>query len=341
MATAQSTQSNVNMARARKRSRWYLMQGGSRTGPYRSDEIKEMVQNGLIGPDDQLWKKGLKEWMTAGDSPELFVASSNRTSQPLVGRLLAASVLGVAAILCSPWSMATESLPSSAKVVATGCAAMSFLASLGILLHAILLPFPPPCMVAVGQDAEDEDDLESTSSDSLNEGSIESIYEALDQIPIDSLPIRHATASQWSLRRIILAGVSIAVVLGVTWLLIRTPPPRKRAEGTITIAGQVVTSGKVLLADERNGRAYLAKIEKDGSFAFYSRSGGGIQDGQYNLAIMPPRPEALLTENLSTVHFPTEPEEDSMFSQYADPAATGIQVTITPVGTVRIDVSLP
>ena len=329
------------MSRTRKRSRWYLMQGDSRTGPYRSGEIREMVQNGLISPDDHLWKKGLKEWMTAGNSPELFVASRSRTSQPLVNRLLAASVLGVTAILCSPWSMATESMPPPAKAVATGCAAMSFLASFGLLLHAILLPFPPPRLVAVGQDAEGEDDTESTSSDSLDDSSVESPYEALDQIPIDSPVIKHATASQWNSRRIILTGVPIAVVLGVAWLLIRTPPPRKRAEGTVTIAGQAMTSGKVLLADERNGRAYLATIEKDGSFAFYSRSGGGIQAGQYNLAIMPPRPEAPPTENLSTIHFPTEPEEDSNVLKYADPAATGIEVTITPLGTVRIDVSLP
>jgi hypothetical protein len=317
------------------------MQGGSRTGPYRSGEIREMVQNGLISPKDHLWKKGMKEWMAAGDSSELFVASSNRGSQPLVNRLLAASGLLVAALLCSPWSVVTESIPSPAKEVITSCAAMCFLASLAVLMHAILLPFPPPRLVAIAQDAEGEDDTDSTSSDSLEEGSVASPYEALDQLPLDTPLIRHSSAGQWSLRRIILSSVSIAAILGVAWLAVRTTPPRKRAEGTVTIAGQALTSGKVLLADERNGRAYLASIEKDGSFAFFGRSGGGIQPGQYNLAIMPPRPDASPMDSHSTIDMPTEPEEESQFSKYADPAATGIEVTITPVGTVRIDVVLP
>lgn len=325
----------------RKRSRWFLIQRGTRTGPYRSAEIRTMVQEGVIRPEDQLWKKGMKEWVAAGDSPELFVAAGTRSSKPLVNRLLAASGLGVSSILCSPWSVATESLPLPAKAIATGLAALCFLGSLGVLLHAILLPFPSPRLVPIGEDSNGECELDAAASASLDEDASEASDEDLEHIPTRSGVESHAGRSEWTFRQVMMMGVAIAGLLGVAWLLVRTPSTRKRAEGTVTIAGRSITSGQVMLADETNGRAYLADIDESGSFVFYSRSGSGIQTGHYRLAIMPPRPEAPSMENLRPATPPAVLQEDPTISKYADPASTGIEVDITPVGAVRIDVSLP
>lgn len=82
-------------------SKWYYEKGGVRKGPVTSEDIRRMVANGTLLPTDLLWKEGMKDWMPAGKSSNLFPAadalpSPQATSPP--GKQKARSRSGVLGI---------------------------------------------------------------------------------------------------------------------------------------------------------------------------------------------------------------------------------------------------
>jgi hypothetical protein len=58
-------------------SKWYYEKGGVRKGPVSSDDIRRMVADGTLLPTDLLWKEGMKDWMPAGKSPNLFPGNAS------------------------------------------------------------------------------------------------------------------------------------------------------------------------------------------------------------------------------------------------------------------------
>jgi len=59
-------------------SKWYYEKGGVRKGPVSSDAIRKMVADGTLLPTDLLWKEGMKDWMPAGKSSNLFPHAASK-----------------------------------------------------------------------------------------------------------------------------------------------------------------------------------------------------------------------------------------------------------------------
>ncbi len=52
-------------------SSWYYLRGGQQVGPVPVEQVKIALRNGTIGPSDLVWRKGLVDWVPAGNLPEL------------------------------------------------------------------------------------------------------------------------------------------------------------------------------------------------------------------------------------------------------------------------------
>jgi len=55
---------------------WYYLQGDQQVGPVSGDELKRLVAEGRLGPDDLVWKEGLEDWVAAGRVSGLFESAS-------------------------------------------------------------------------------------------------------------------------------------------------------------------------------------------------------------------------------------------------------------------------
>lgn len=66
-------------------SKWYYEKGGVRKGPVTSEGIRRMVANGTLLPTDLLWKEGMKDWMPAAQSSNLFPIPPQAIADPKSG----------------------------------------------------------------------------------------------------------------------------------------------------------------------------------------------------------------------------------------------------------------
>lgn len=62
-------------------SEWFMRKNGEEDGPFSSEQIKQMVRNGLLAAEDLIWKEGMDDWRPAGESRRLFPQSGRRSSQ--------------------------------------------------------------------------------------------------------------------------------------------------------------------------------------------------------------------------------------------------------------------
>ena len=52
-------------------SDWFIARGGRSEGPYSARQIREMLADGRLGPDDQAWRKGMSGWQPLASMPGL------------------------------------------------------------------------------------------------------------------------------------------------------------------------------------------------------------------------------------------------------------------------------
>ena len=46
-------------------SKWFYSQDGVRRGPVSSTELRQLAREGVLKPQDLLWKEGMAEWLPA------------------------------------------------------------------------------------------------------------------------------------------------------------------------------------------------------------------------------------------------------------------------------------
>jgi len=51
---------------------WYYARGASQHGPVDQSMLEELLANGQVGPDDQVWCEGTEEWLPARQHPRLL-----------------------------------------------------------------------------------------------------------------------------------------------------------------------------------------------------------------------------------------------------------------------------
>jgi hypothetical protein len=66
-------------------SEWYTCRyGGQRAGPFSSRQLKERAVTGQLGPQDLIWKEGMKGWIEARQLPGLFQEAAVEPPPPSV-----------------------------------------------------------------------------------------------------------------------------------------------------------------------------------------------------------------------------------------------------------------
>jgi|APCry1669189034_1035192.scaffolds.fasta_scaffold64015_1 hypothetical protein len=53
-------------------SQWHLGRGGQTTGPYSSDQLRDLVAKGGLSPGDLIWKEGMDGWIDCATLQGLF-----------------------------------------------------------------------------------------------------------------------------------------------------------------------------------------------------------------------------------------------------------------------------
>jgi hypothetical protein len=61
---------------------WYYAQQGQRLGPVSPSELKQLATSGRLQPSYLVWKKGMAQWVAAGQIKGLFTAVQAPTSPP-------------------------------------------------------------------------------------------------------------------------------------------------------------------------------------------------------------------------------------------------------------------
>ena len=55
---------------------WFYMRLGKQVGPLTSEQLKDFAQKGILKPSDQIWKKGMADWVKAGRVKGLFARTA-------------------------------------------------------------------------------------------------------------------------------------------------------------------------------------------------------------------------------------------------------------------------
>jgi uncharacterized RDD family membrane protein YckC len=56
-------------------SQWHVGRGGQTSGPYSSDQLRDLVAKGELSPGDLVWKEGMAEWVDCSTVQGLFPAT--------------------------------------------------------------------------------------------------------------------------------------------------------------------------------------------------------------------------------------------------------------------------
>ena len=63
-------------------SQWHVGRGGQSTGPYSTEQLREMAAAARISPGDLVWKEGMAEWADCATVQGLFPATRTAESSP-------------------------------------------------------------------------------------------------------------------------------------------------------------------------------------------------------------------------------------------------------------------
>lgn len=106
--------SNVGpTAHAHSIMNWYYAQAGETKGPVTDDELAQMLQSGLIGPDTLVWREGMAEWKP------LSVARDG--APPANPTLTVAAAGGLACVVCGKPSPGEELVEVAGLRVCAAC----------------------------------------------------------------------------------------------------------------------------------------------------------------------------------------------------------------------------
>jgi hypothetical protein len=67
---------------------WHYTKDGQRFGPVSGQQLKELAATGQLGPDDLVWKEGMKQWLPASKVKGLLPGPGATTTQDKPGTLV-------------------------------------------------------------------------------------------------------------------------------------------------------------------------------------------------------------------------------------------------------------
>jgi hypothetical protein len=72
---------------------WHYSAGGERHGPVSILDLRELMRNGLLGPDDLVWKDGLPDWIPIAEVDDLQALTKSSASSPQVNAPIVTSLV--------------------------------------------------------------------------------------------------------------------------------------------------------------------------------------------------------------------------------------------------------
>lgn len=63
-------------------ARWFHLEGRERRGPVALADVRELVLQGSLGPDDYVWADGMDDWRHVRDVPALVPPAALRATLP-------------------------------------------------------------------------------------------------------------------------------------------------------------------------------------------------------------------------------------------------------------------
>ena len=63
------------------RTRWYYAHGGKTSGPVTTRELRDLATILQLGEHDLVWRKGMRDWVSADQVEGLFARAGDRSEQ--------------------------------------------------------------------------------------------------------------------------------------------------------------------------------------------------------------------------------------------------------------------
>lgn len=108
-------------------TQWYFERDGQRQGPLTSQQLRAMVEQGLIGPSTLLWREGLDDWVPASKIGGLFADTKAQS----VAAPKSAEPTRVARV--------TERLPLADRILRAGFAIGRWVSIIVVLLAIVVI----------------------------------------------------------------------------------------------------------------------------------------------------------------------------------------------------------
>lgn len=116
-------------------SDWHVSKDRQQTGPFTSAELRAMVSSGHLGPDDFVWKEGMKDWVPAGKIKGLFATVPVTTESQratIANEVLAGPSLSLTRLATVLGNWGKFSTPARTGIAAV-CAGILLVASFAVL----------------------------------------------------------------------------------------------------------------------------------------------------------------------------------------------------------------
>ena len=100
---------------------WFYMLLGKQLGPLTSEQLKDFAQKGILKPSDQIWKKGMADWVKAGRVKGLFARTAPIEQEPEVDPEPPTAITKVTALAVTKASTAAVMPPDDPPVICGTC----------------------------------------------------------------------------------------------------------------------------------------------------------------------------------------------------------------------------
>ena len=100
---------------------WFYMRLGKQVGPLTSEQLKDFAQKGILKPSDQIWKKGMADWVKAGRVKGLFARTTPVEQEPEVDPEPPVSNTKARAVNVPKASTAAVMTPDDSPLVCSTC----------------------------------------------------------------------------------------------------------------------------------------------------------------------------------------------------------------------------
>ena len=128
--------------------------------------------------------------------------------------------------------------------------------------------------------------------------------------------------SQWRFIRAASMAAMMIVMVGCG----RSGPASHPVYGKVTFQGKPVASGLIRFSNPGAGIDIMADLQAEGAYSVKTARGTGLPEGNYQVAIEPPRIDA----PVGTMVLPPQPKRPDIPQRYRRLSSSGLALTVQP-----------